>query len=53
MNALGIGNPEKQEDRAEIPICGFEAYNDQDGETYTCGLDAHGPKVKHGRWIKI
>lgn len=34
-------------------ICGFEAYNDGDGETYRCGLPKHGSKVKHGNWGKI
>lgn len=33
-------------------ICGFKAYNDIDGEDYTCGLPAHDWKVKHSNWIK-
>ena len=32
-------------------LCGFLAFNDIDGETYTCGLPEHGPKVKHGAWV--
>jgi len=39
-------------DRPDRPICGFEAYNSEDGETYRCELPAHGPKVKHGAWRK-
>lgn len=38
---------------ADIDICGFKTYNDVDGENYMCGLEKHGPKVKHGDWIKI
>ena len=37
---------------AEIPICGEKFYNEVDGENYICGKDKHGPKVKHGDWIK-
>jgi hypothetical protein len=33
-------------------VCGFKAYNEIDGEDYTCGLPAHDWKVKHGNWIK-
>src|ERR1017187_10033745 len=36
------------ESTSEDVSCGFEAYNDQDGETYRCCLPAHGSKVKHG-----
>ena len=35
------------------PVCGFKAYNDQDGEDYTCGLPPHGPKIKHGSWVRV
>ncbi len=41
-----IGEPDK-------PLCGFESWNEQDGENYRCMLPAHGPKVKHGCWRKI
>lgn len=37
----------------EVDLCGFPAHNDIDGEDYICGLEKHGPKVKHGDWIKI
>lgn len=33
-------------------ICGFKSYNEEDGENYICGMAKHGPKVKHGGWIK-
>lgn len=39
-------------DEEAVEVCGFVAYNDNDGEWYTCGLPAHGPKVKHGAWVK-
>lgn len=38
---------------AEIPACGFKAYNDQDGEHYTCGLEKHSLKQKHGNWRRV
>ncbi len=41
------------EDRPDKPICGFESYNQDDGEWYSCQLDAHGSKVKHGDWKKL
>lgn len=41
------------EDVPERPICGFEAFNEQDGENYRCELPAHGQKVKHGNWRKL
>lgn len=34
-------------------ICGLEAYNDVNGENYRCCLPPHGPKVKHGAWLKL
>jgi hypothetical protein len=37
----------------EVNLCGFNSYNDVDGENYICGLEKHGPKVKHGGWIKV
>lgn len=37
----------------EVDLCGFKSYNEIDGENYICGLEKHGPKVKHGEWIKI
>lgn len=44
-----------EELRAEYPIvpdvCGFRAFNDIDGETYTCGLPKHSAKAKHGSWV--
>jgi len=40
-------------DRPDRPVCGFEAYNSDDGETYRCELSAHGYKVKHGAWRKL
>lgn len=36
-----------------LKICGFMAFNEGDGETYSCGLEVHGPKVKHGEWRKV
>lgn len=36
----------------DIDLCGFRAYNDTDGEWYLCGMEKHGPKVKHGKWVK-
>ena len=35
------------------PLCGFESWNELDGENYRCMLPVHGPKVKHGCWRKI
>lgn len=40
-------------DYAEVDLCGFQSYNDTDGENYVCGKEKHGPKVKHGDWIKV
>jgi len=37
----------------EIDLCGEKFYNDVDGENYVCGKEKHGPKVKHGEWIKV
>lgn len=37
----------------EVDLCGFKSYNEIDGENYVCGKEVHGPKVKHGDWIKI
>lgn len=37
----------------EVDLCGFKSYNEIDGENYICGLEKHGPKVKHGDWIKV
>lgn len=37
----------------EVDLCGFESYNETDGENYVCGKEKHGPKVKHGEWIQI
>lgn len=37
----------------EVDLCGFKSYNDVDGENYICGKENHGPKIKHGDWIKI
>jgi len=34
-------------------VCGWETYNDVDGENYRCGLPAHGAKVKHGNWVRV
>jgi hypothetical protein len=42
-----------QSDHTEVDLCGFKHYNEVDGEHYICGLEKHGPKVKHGDWIKI
>ena len=39
--------------RHEVDLCGFKSYNDVDGENYICGKEKHGPKVRHGEWIKI
>ena len=36
-----------------IRVCGFRAYNEVDGDTYTCGLPQHNPKRPHGNWIKV
>lgn len=45
---------EPDDERVGIaPICGFQAYNENDGETYRCRLPVHGPKIKHGVWEKI
>jgi len=40
-------------DPDEVDLCGFKSYNEIDGENYICGKEKHGPKVKHGDWIKI
>lgn len=37
----------------EVDLCGFKSYNEIDGEWYVCGKEVHGPKVKHGDWIKV
>lgn len=37
----------------EIDLCGFQSYNETDGENYVCGKEKHDAKVKHGEWIKI
>lgn len=42
-----------QSDHTEVDLCGFKSYNDIDGENYICGKEVHGPKVKHGEWIKV
>lgn len=34
-------------------ICGYKEFNPTDGEDYMCGKEKHGPKVKHGEWVKI
>lgn len=38
------------EDDHVASVCGFRAYNDTNGEWYTCGLEKHSPKLKHGNW---
>lgn len=38
---------------AEVDLCGQKEYNEIDGENYVCGKDKHGPKVRHGDWIKV
>jgi hypothetical protein len=53
-----VGEPLTKEmvdapDFGEVDLCGFKSYNDVDGENYICGLEKHGPKVKHGDWIKV
>jgi len=55
---VGVRVPEEVEDLAPEdhplkPECGFESYNETDGETYRCTLPAHGIKVKHGGWVKV
>lgn len=40
-------------EQVEVDLCGFKSYNEIDGENYICGLEKHGPKVKHGDWIKV
>lgn len=40
-------------DPHEVDLCGFKSYNEEDGENYVCGKEVHGPKVKHGEWIKV
>jgi len=40
-------------DPHEVDLCGFKSYNEIDGEYYVCGKEVHGPKVKHGEWIKV
>jgi len=42
-----------QSDHTEVDLCGFKSYNQEDGEDYICGKEVHGPKVKHGEWIKV
>lgn len=37
----------------EVDLCGFKSYNDVDGENYICGKEKHGPKIKHGEWVKV
>ena len=44
---------EKPEDQPDVPVCGFETFNGEDGENYRCQLPAHGIKVKHGKWLKV
>lgn len=39
--------------RVEVDLCGFKSYNEEDGENYICGKEVHGPKVRHGEWIKV
>ena len=41
-------------ERSEVEhLCGFESWNEQDGENYRCMLPTHGSKVKHGCWRKV
>ena len=40
-------------DAQTVDLCGFVAYNEQDGENYRCCLSRHGVKQKHGGWVKV
>lgn len=35
-----------------IPQCRYTEWSSDLGETVKCGLPEHGPKVKHGAWVK-
>jgi hypothetical protein len=52
-----IGQPKVVEVMSSVAtagaICGMESFNDGDGEVYRCCLPPHGPKVKHGAWMKL
>lgn len=37
----------------EPPVCGFKAYNEEQGETMACGLPKHGAGTKHGNWQEV
>ncbi len=37
----------------EVDLCGCQSYNEVDGENYICCMEKHGPKVKHGDWLKV
>lgn len=48
-----IAQFEEDIDEPDKTLCGFESWNELDGENYRCMLPVHGPKVKHGCWRKI
>jgi hypothetical protein len=37
----------------EVLMCPFTEYDTDTGETYRCGREVHGPKVKHTRGEKV
>ena len=39
----------EDEPEPEVAMCSYTEYDHESGETYGCGLKAHGPKVKHTR----
>lgn len=39
-----------EDDEPELPMCTYEEYDIDSGETMLCGLHQHSFKVKHGAW---
>ena len=50
---ISVRRASEIDEAPESTVCGFQAFNDQDGDTYRCGLAKHGPRVKHGNWAKV
>lgn len=48
----GPEGPEGPEE-PEVLMCSFTEYDTDTGETYRCGREVHGPKVKHTRGEKV
>lgn len=55
LRAICAGKIPKSSSESAAPpeaiVCGFRAFNDTDGEHYTCGLPKHSAKAKHGDWM--